>query len=155
MNKVFEVLGLLFWFLCYTKEILYTLKNMDPKDSFFKNFKTNAISVLRLDKLLLIIIFIIYVNFNKAFVTSMLFSVICLYLFINKFYEKTKKEKNINVIKNNLITVIFSYLFALIPFIYLIITKDYDNTSIILLFYIIFSYFIIEISKKISNFLKK
>jgi len=153
MTKIFEILGLLTWILCFTKELIFTLKNTNLKESFFKDFKGKALKIIRFDKLLLIIIFIIYVNFNKDFVTSLVFTVICLYFFINKFYEKSKKEKNIKIIKKHWLTIVITYLLALIPFIYLIITKDYDNTSIVLLLYIYFSYFIIGVSNKIAKVL--
>lgn len=155
MTKVFEILGLLAWLCCFTKELIFTLKNTNSKRSYFKDFKSSAFNIIRLDKLLLIIIFIIYVNFNKEFVTSLVFTVICLYFFINKFYEKSKKDSLKNVIKKNWIAIIITYVFALIPFIYLIITNNYDNTSIILLLYIFFSYFIIGASKLLSNLIKK
>jgi len=155
MNLVFEILGLVSWILCFTKEMLFTLKNSNSKDSYFKDLKSKLFQLIRLDKLLLIIIFIIYVNFNKDFVTALVFTVICLYLFINKFYEKSKKEKLLKTIKNNWLTIIFTYCFALVPFIYLIITENYDNTSIILMLYVYFSYLIIGISKEIAQLLTK
>lgn len=155
MTKVFEILGLVTWVLCFSKEVLFTLKNTNPKEPYFKDFKSNAFKLIRLDKLLLIAIFIYYVNFNKDFVTSLVFTVICLYFFINKFYEKGKKEKFLKTIKNNWLTIIITYILVLVPFIYLLITKNYDNTSIALLFYIFFSYFIIGISNKIAKALKK
>jgi len=103
----------------------------------------------------LITIFIIYVNFNKDFVTSLVFTVISLYLFINKFYENGKKERFLKTVKKNWLTIIITYIFVLIPFIYLLLTKNYDNTSIVLLLYIFFSYFIIGIAKLISGFVIK
>lgn len=155
MAKVFEILGIIAWTLCFTKEVLFTLKNTNSKESYFKDFKTNAFKLIRFDKLLLIAIFIYYVNFNKDFVTSLVFTVICLYFFINKFYEKSKKEKFLKTLKKNWLTIIITYVIALIPFIYLMVSKNYDNTSIALLFYIFFGYFIIGIAAKISSILKR
>jgi len=155
MTKIFEVLGIITWILCFTKEMLFILKNTNSKESYFKDFKFNAFKLIRLDKLLLITIFIIYVNFNKDFVTSLVFTVISLYLFINKFYENGKKERFLKTVKKNWLTIIITYIFVLIPFIYLLLTKNYDNTSIVLLLYIFFSYFIIGIAKLISGFVIK
>lgn len=155
MTKIFELLGIIAWVLCFNKELLFTLKNTNSKESYFKDFKTKAFKLIRFDKLLLIAIFIYYVNFNKEFVTSLVFTVICLYFFINKFYEKSKKEKFIKTVKKNWLTIVITYIFVLIPFIYLIFTKNYDNTSIVLLLYIFFSYFIIGFAAKISSILKR
>ncbi len=150
MSKIFEVLGLLSWLLCFSYEILFTLKNYNSKD-FFKDFKNKALQVIRLDKLFLIIIFIIYLRFNKDFITSLVFTVICLYMYINKLYEKSKKEKLMETLKKHWLTLLIVVIIASLPFIYFILTKNIDNTYITLLFYIFFSYFIVGISKKVIN----
>jgi len=91
MNKIFTILSILSWILCFSYEILFILKNSQNKEA----------NIIRLDKLFLIIIFIIYLRFNKDFITSIVFTVICLYMYINKLYEKTTKEKFLIVLKKN------------------------------------------------------
>lgn len=152
MNKVFVFLALLSWFVCFTYEIIFTLKNIDTHD-ILKSIKKNVLQIIRLDKLFLIVIFIIYIRFNKDFITSLVFMVICLYMYINKLYEKTKKEKLLMTIKKHWLELIVLLVITSLPFIYLLLTKNFDNTYIILLIYILFHQFLIYISSKVANLL--
>ena len=49
--------------------------------------------LFRFDTLILIAIFIYFAKFKVVFVNKLLFFTICLYLFVNKLYEKKLKEK--------------------------------------------------------------
>lgn len=153
MNQLMEIISFLLWLICFVNEIIYILKN--NKEPLFKDFKNKILQVIRFDRLLLIIIFIIYAHFKKDFLTIIIFSVICLYLYINKLYEKSKKEKLGNVIKRNWLVIILVLLWVSIPMAYYILTSDYMNACIWLLLYIIFSYIIVGISKFVSDFIIK
>ena len=154
MSKIFMVLGLVCFIICFVNETFYNLKNYSDS-KYFQKFKTKVSQVIRLDKLFLITIFILYVRFNKDFITSLLFAVICLYLYINKLYEKSKKRAFKDILKNNWLTIIFVCLFVSIPFIYYGITNKLEITCIILLFYIFFNYFIVGISESLSKLILK
>jgi len=145
MNKIFTILSILSWILCFSYEILFILKNSQNKEA----------NIIRLDKLFLIIIFIIYLRFNKDFITSIVFTVICLYMYINKLYEKTTKEKFLIVLKNNWLIICNVVFISLIPLIYYFITKRINDVYIILLFYIFLSRFIVGIACRVTNFFKR
>lgn len=154
MNRVFMVLGLISWIICFINETIYNIKNYN-NSKYFKNFKSKVGQIIRLDKLFLITIFIIYVRFNKDFITSLLFAVICLYLYINKLYEKTKKMTFKEILKNNWLTILTACVFASIPFVFYGLTKKLEITCIALLFYIFFNYFIVGISVYLSKLIIK
>lgn len=70
--------------------------------------------LFRFDTLILIAIFIYFAKFKVVFVNKLLFFTICLYLFVNKLYEKKLKEKL--DIKANKIEIIIGYVLAILPF---------------------------------------
>lgn len=154
MSKIFEILGLLSWIICFCYETVFNLKSYSSKD-YFKDFKKEALQIVRLDRLFLITIFIIYIRFNKDFITSLVFAVICLYLYINKLYEKSKKISIKNVIQKYWLTILLVIISTILPFVYFGVTKNMDLTCVILLFYIFFNYFLVGISKNITKFLLK
>ena len=155
MSKIFEITGILAWILCFAYEVIYTLKNNNSQESYFKDFKKKALQIIRLDKLFLISILIIYIRFKKDFVTSLRFTVICLYMYINKLYEKSKKEKLLKTITKNWLTLIIVVMIAVIPFIYFVVSKKLENTYIILLIYIFINYFIVGIASIASGYITK
>ena len=148
MTKILEIASFFVWFLCFFYEIIFILKN---NKSLFKNLKENWFYIIRLDKLLLIIVFIIYAHFNKDFVTILVFLVISLYLYINKLYEKSKKEKLLTILKQNWLSLLIVLILTLIPFSYYFITKNLYNTYATLLVYLYFSYFIIGVCKFVGD----
>ncbi len=70
--------------------------------------------LFRFDTLILIAIFIYFAKFKVVFVNKLLFFTICLYLFVNKLYEKKLKEKL--DIKANKIEIIIGYVLAILTF---------------------------------------
>lgn len=70
--------------------------------------------LFRFDTLILIAIFIYFAKFKVVFVNKLLFFTICLYLFVNKLYDKKLKEKL--DIKANKIEIIIGYVLAILTF---------------------------------------
>ena len=70
--------------------------------------------LFRFDTLILIAIFIYFAKFKVVFVNKLLFFTICLYLFVNKLYDKKLKEKL--DIKANKTEIIIGYVLAILTF---------------------------------------
>ena len=84
------IIWLVYIFLIICKEI-NTKNNL--KIPYSKYLKENIYQILRVDKLLLIIVFFLYSRFNKTTVDIYLFCIIMLYLLVNLLYEEIKVKK--------------------------------------------------------------
>lgn len=108
METIIVYLSVIPWIFYYSINIFKTLIDMDKK---------RTLSLFRFDSVILILIFIYFVYFNKTFVIQMLFATMNLYFFINRLYEKNINRKNIkNVFKKNkcLLTVLYIFMILFI-----------------------------------------
>ena len=95
-----------------------------------------------------------FASFDMEFVDKYLFAIMCLYLFVNFFYEK-RNPINKKFWKENIIQIILLIIMNLIPFIYYNNTGNLNFTYKIMLLYLFFEYIIILIVSYISKPIKK
>ena len=102
--------------------------------------------LFRFDTLILIAIFIYFAKFKVVFVNKLLFFTICLYLFVNKLYEKKLKEKL--DIKANKIEIIIGYVLAILTFLpYILLRKLLISYLLAFGFILVFHLIMIIVNK--------
>lgn len=106
METILVYLSVIPWIFYYSINIFKTLIDIDKK---------RALSLFRFDSVILILIFMYFVYFNKTFVIQMLFATMNLYFFINRLYEKNINRNNIKkVYKKNRGLLGVLYLFMIL-----------------------------------------
>ena len=88
INKYIILVTFIPWILIVFVSVLSNLNNENYQKFSFKYLGKNFFKIFRLDTLLLILCFWYFASFHKTFVDKYLFSIMCLYLFVNFFYEK-------------------------------------------------------------------
>lgn len=141
------------WIPLYIITFIIALNRSD-KNFSWTYFKHHMLEVFRLDWLILIIFFFFFAAFKQQFVSEYLFPVICLYLFVNSFYEKKDKLQK-DFIKKNLGELVILFIIMLIPFIIYFIFGKLSLTYKIMLVMIFLEYFLVGIVKNITKHLKK
>ena len=142
------------WILISIVSLINNLSNEHYQKFSLKYLSRNIFKIFRLDTLLLIICFWYFASFNKEFVDKYLFAIMCLYLFVNFFYEKQNRVKK-NFLKENIIELILLLIVMIIPFIYYHITNNLNLTYKIMLLYLLLEYIIILIVSLIARIIKK
>ena len=142
------------WILVIIVSMISNLNNEHYQHFSCKYLCKNIFKIFRLDTLLLIIFFWYFASFDKEFVDKYLFAIMCLYLFVNFFYEKTNPIKK-QFWKENTIQIILLILINVIPFIYYNNSGNLNFTYKIMLLYLFFEYIIILIVSYISKLIKK
>lgn len=142
------------WILIVIISMLNNLSNKYYKRFSLKYLGKNIFKIFRLDTLLLLIFFWYFSSFNREFVGQYLFAVMCLYMFVNFFYEKRNSLKK-GFFRENVIEIILLIIFNILPFIYYYQTGELINTYKIMLLYLFFEYFIIIIVSLIARVIKK
>ena len=142
------------WILISIVSLINNLSNEHYQKFSLKYLSRNIFKIFRLDTLLLIICFWYFASFNKEFVDKYLFAIMCLYLFVNFFYEKQNRVKK-NFLKENIIELILLLIVMIIPFIYYHITNNLNLTYKIMLLYLFLEYIIILIVSLIARIIKK
>lgn len=141
------------WIPLYIITFIIALNRSD-KNFSWTYFKHHMLEVFRLDWLILIIFFFFFAAFKQQFVSEYLFPVICLYLFVNSFYEKKDKLQK-DFIKKNLGELVILFIIMLIPFIIYFIFGKLSLTYKIMLVMIFLEYFLVGIVKNITKRFKK
>ena len=138
MNLLLTILSLIPYIL-----YLYIL----IKDELL-NEKTGK-DLFRFDTLILITIFVYFSTYKSPLVNKMLFFSICLYLLVNKMYDKNIKGK-INI-KQNILKFIFVYTIAALLFLPYIIAQKLTISYYLAFILILFIHFIVLIAKKLCK----
>lgn len=154
INKYIILVTFIPWILIVFVSVLNNLNNENYQKFSFKYLGKNFFKIFRLDTLLLILCFWYFASFHKTFVDKYLFSIMCLYLFVNFFYEKRNPLKK-NFFKENIIQIILLLFITIIPFIYYYKTNNLNITYKIMLLYLYLEYIIILIVSYITKLIKK
>lgn len=154
IDKYIVLITFIPWLLFFIVSILNNLNNKDYKTFSLKYLKKNFFKIFRIDTLFLIIAFYYFSSFGKEFVDKYLFAVMCLYLFMNSFYEKKEKIKK-DFFKKNFLNLVLLFIVMLIPFTVYFIKQKLVLTYKIMLLYLYFEYIMILLVNYISKFIFK
>ncbi len=153
IDKYITLITFIPWILIIIVSMIYNLNNEYYQKFSLKYLSHNVFKIFRLDTLLLIICFWYFASFDREFVDKYLFAIICLYLFVNFFYEKRNTLKK-HFWQENIIQIILLFLINIIPFIYYNQTNNLIFTYKIMLLYLFFEYIIILVVSYIAKLLK-
>ena len=142
------------WILIIIVSMINNLNNEHYQNFSLKYLSKNIFKIFRLDTLLLIICFWYFASFDREFVDKYLFAIMCLYLFVNFFYEKKNTLKK-SFWKENIIQLILLLITIAIPFIYYHYTNNLNFTYKIMLLYLFLEYIIILIISLIAKIIRK
>jgi len=146
--RYIALLPWILFFSVYSLNIFIRLyeNNKDDLKTWFKN---NLLKMFRIDMLILIAIFIFFLQYNNNTVNIMLFFMINLYLFINCLYDEQQSKNRKKIILKHL----FPYCLVIaIPILFFIFTRRFVPTCLIMFSYSFFAYIIVILVKKISVF---
>ena len=158
MSKFIVLLTFIPWFLYFASLCKSAIYNLNENKITWNWIKDNIFKIFHFENLILIGLFVYFSIYHyKAdqifLVEILLFTSINLYLFINRYYDKTNVEYKIG---NKDITTIFVILFiTLIPIMFYLTTNREVITYFILFGYSFFNYIIVFISKFINNIIYK
>lgn len=143
------------YFLSICKKALNEIKN---KKINLEYIKKNFLRIFPFDTLILTALFVFVAKFYKEadqlwLAKVLLFSSINLYLYINTFYDESKKKIKIGA--GDISTILILVILMLIPIVFYVAFHKYTITYYILFVYSFFYYPITIISKTINNFLLK
>lgn len=158
MQKYIVYLTFIPWILHFIEISKISLKSLNDMKSAKTWLKKNFFNVFRFDNLILFAIFIYFtINYSSAdqiwLVEILLFSAIYLYLYINSYYDKNKKNSKIT--SRDFSTILIVLILMLIPVIYYVSTKKIKITYYIFFGYTFFNFIIVGISKLINDLVLK
>lgn len=154
IEKYITIVTFIPWILIIVVSLVNHLNNENYQKFSLSYLKKNIFKIFRLDTLLLIVCYWYFASFDREFVDKYLFAMICLYLFVNFFYEK-KNSFQKNFWKNNIIQLLLLLILISIPFIYYHNTNNLNLTYKIMLLYLFLEYIIILIVSYIAKLFKK
>lgn len=154
LDQYITILTFIPWVLYIVVSLITNLNKEEYRLINFNYIRKNFFKIFRLDTLFLLIVFIYFTTFKMEFVLEYLFAIMCIYLFVNSFYEDKNKLKK-GFFKENIISIILIFILILIPFIIYFKTKDIIKTYNIMLIYVFIEYILIIIASYIEKFLKK
>jgi len=154
LDQYITILTFIPWVLYIVVSLITNLNKEEYRLINFNYIRKNFFKIFRLDTLFLLIVFIYFTTFKMEFVLEYLFAIMCIYLFVNSFYEDKNKLKK-GFFKENIISIILIFILILIPFIIYFKTKDIIKTYNIMLIYVFIEYILIIIVSYIEKFLKK
>lgn len=145
----------LFYFISISENALKDLKQNKVTKKWIKE---NILKIFHFENLILFGLFIYFAqNYTGAnqlwLVKVLLFSVINLYLYINKFYDKNSIKDKLTT--EDISTILIILLITLIPIIFYSSTKMYTTTYYIMFGYSFFNYLIVYISKILNELIFK
>lgn len=158
MSKFIVLLTFIPWFLYFASLCKSAIYNLNENKITWNWIKDNIFKIFHFENLILIGLFVYFSIYhykaNQIFLVEiLLFTSINLYLFINRYYDKTNVEYKIG---NKDITTILIILFiTLIPIMFYLTTNREVITYFILFGYSFFNYIIVFISKFINNIIYK
>lgn len=88
LEKYIIIVTFIPWILIAIVSTINNLNNEHYRTFSLKYLGKNIFKIFRLDTLLLILCFWYFASFDREFVDKYLFAIMCLYLFVNFFYEK-------------------------------------------------------------------
>ncbi len=158
MNKFIVFLTFIPWFLYFASLCKTAIKDLKDNKVTMKWIKDNFFKIFHFENLLLIAIFVYFsINYYKAsqiwLVDVLLFSSINLYLFINRYYDKNRKEGIIG--NNDIITILILILLCTIPVTFFFTTNRLAITYYILFGLSFFNYLVVYLSKTINKLVLK
>lgn len=154
IEKYITIVTFIPWILIIIVSLINHLNNENYQQFSLSYLRKNIFKIFRLDTLLLIVCFWYFASFDREFVDKYLFAMICLYLFVNFFYEK-KNSFQKNFWKKNGIQLILLLILIIIPFIYYYNTNNLIFTYKIMLLYLFLEYIIILLVSYIAKLFKK
>ncbi len=154
IDKYITLVTFIPWLLIIMVSMIFNLNKEDYQKFSIKYLSQNIFKIFRLDTLLLIVCFWYFSSFGREFVNKYLFAIMCLYLFVNFFYEKRALLKK-GFFKENIINILLLIIIVSSPFIYYAQTNNLDFTYKLMLIYLFLSYFIVLLINTIARLLKK
>ena len=154
LDKYITFLTFIPWILIVIVSMINNLNNEYYQKFSLKYLSKNIFKIFRLDTLLLIIFFWYFSSFDREFVDKYLFAIMCLYMFVNFFYEKKNPIKK-EFFKEHIIELILLIVMMAIPFIYYHNTDNLNFTYKLMLLYLFFEYIIILAVSLIATLIKK
>ena len=154
MEKYITIVTFIPWILIIVVSLVNHLNNENYQKFSLSYLKKNIFKIFRLDTLLLIVCYWYFASFDREFVDKYLFAMICLYLFVNFFYEKKNPIKK-EFFKEHIIELILLIVMMAIPFIYYHNTDNLNFTYKLMLLYLFFEYIIILAVSLIATLIKK
>ncbi len=154
LNKYITLVTFMPWILIFIFSSLNNLNNKNYTTLSWEYLRKNFFKIFRLDTLFLIMVFLYFASFHKDFVDKYLFAVMCIYLFVNSFYEKRNSLKK-GFWKKNILNLLLLFLVMLIPFIVYFAKNNLVLTYKIMLIYLFLEYIIIIIISYLTKIIKK
>lgn len=158
MTKFIVLLTFIPWFLYFASLCKSAIYNLNENKVTWKWLKENIFKIFHFENLILIGLFVYFSIYhykaNQIFLVEiLLFSSINLYLFINRYYDKTNIEYKIG--NKDITTILIILMLSLIPVIFYLTTNREVITYFILFGYSFFNYIIVFISKLINDTIYK
>lgn len=154
INNYIILLTFIPWIAIFFKSIITNLNNLNYQTFSWSYLFKNIFKIFRLDILLLVIVFFYFSSFDKSFVDKYLFSAMCIYMFLNSFYEE-KNCLNKNFYQDNWLKLLIILIIMFIPFIIYYIYSNLKLTYQIMLMYLFLEYLIILFAHYLSLLLRK
>ncbi len=158
MNNIIIFLTFIPWLLYFTSISKNALKDLKQNKVTKSWIKENIFKIFHFENIILFGIFIYfaknYTGANQLWLAKvLLFSVINLYLYINRFYDKNSIETKLTT--EDISTILLILLITLIPIIFYSSTKMYTTTYYIMFAYSFFNYIIVYIAKFLNELIFK
>lgn len=153
IDRYLTIITFIPWFLAYISSIIFNLNKECYRTLSIDNIKKNFWKIFRIDNLVLLICFFIFASFKKSFVNKYLFPVMCLYLFVNSFYEKTSLEKNF--FKKYFWELLILFILMFIPFGFYLVQQRFNIAYKIMLCTLFLEYFLISSVCTVIRLVKK
>ena len=154
IEKYIIIVTFIPWILIAIVSTISNLNNEHYCTFSLKYLGKKYLQNISLDTLLLILCFWYFASFGLEFVDKYLFAIMCLYLFVNFFYEKKNSLKK-GFFQAHIMELILLLLVISIPFIYYHNTDNLNFTYKLMLLYLFFEYIIILTISLIAKFIKK
>lgn len=158
MTKLLVILSFIPWslyFLSYSINLTKELRSVKLDKNFIKD---NILKLLKIDKTILIIIFILFsLIYRKVdqiqLIRILLFAAINLYLFLHCIYDKKRITEPLK--KKECKMLIFISILMLVPIIFYLLDKKYTITYYIMFAYSFFSPIIVLIMMSLYKKIKR
>ena len=158
MTKLIVYLTFIPWILYFSSVCKNALNDLKENKVTKTWIKENLLKIFHFDNLILFALFLFFSAFyHKAsqiwLVDVLLFSAINLYLFMNGYYDKHRKENTIGT--GDISTILIILILSMIPIIFYFSTGKYAITYYILFAYSFFNYIVVYIARSINKFIIK